>query len=115
MPKNVEQARQALAKRLRDLRTNARLSGRELAARAGWHYTKISKIEHGTTMPSEADLECRQAGSRSIGQVMQRGPPRPRPSSSPGMVTTSMPCLSSIVLVATLRSYPTTTPGASAR
>ena len=57
MPKNVEQARQALANRLRDLRTNARLSGRELAARAGWHYTKISKIEHGTTMPSEADLE----------------------------------------------------------
>ena len=57
MPKNVEQARQALANSLRDLRTNARLSGRELAARAGWHYTKISKIEHGATMPSEADLE----------------------------------------------------------
>jgi transcriptional regulator with XRE-family HTH domain len=57
VPRNVEQARQALANRLRDLRTNARLSGRELAARAGWHYTKISKIEHGTTMPSEADLE----------------------------------------------------------
>jgi transcriptional regulator with XRE-family HTH domain len=57
VPRNIEQARQALANRLRDLRTNARLSGRELAARAGWHYTKISKIEHGTTMPSEADLE----------------------------------------------------------
>lgn len=57
MPRNVEQARQALANRLRDLRLSARLSGRELAAQAGWHFTKVSKIEHGTTMPSEADLE----------------------------------------------------------
>lgn len=57
MPRNVEQARQALANRLRDLRLGARLSGRELAAHAGWHFTKVSKIEHGTTMPSEADLE----------------------------------------------------------
>ena len=45
-----------------------------------------------------------QAGSRSIGHVMQRGPPRPRPSSPPATVTTSMPCLRSIVFVATLRS-----------
>jgi transcriptional regulator with XRE-family HTH domain len=57
VPRNVEQARQALANRLRDLRLSARLSGRELAAQAGWHFTKVSKIEHGTTMPSEADLE----------------------------------------------------------
>ena len=33
---------------------------------------------------------CAQA-SRSIGQLMQRGPPRPRPSSPPGTVITSMP------------------------
>ncbi len=45
-----------------------------------------------------------QAESRSIGHVMQRGPPRPRPSSLPAMVTTSMPCLRSIVFVGTLRS-----------
>jgi transcriptional regulator with XRE-family HTH domain len=57
VPRNVDEARQALANRLRDLRKNARLSGRELAGQAGWHYTKVSKIEHGTTMPSEADLE----------------------------------------------------------
>jgi len=57
VPRNVEQTHQALANRLRDLRLSARLSGRELAARSGWHFTKISKIEHGTTMPSEADLE----------------------------------------------------------
>jgi hypothetical protein len=29
--------------------------------------------------------------SRSIGQLMHRGPPRPRPSSLPGTVITSMP------------------------
>ena len=29
--------------------------------------------------------------SRSMGQLMQRGPPRPRPSSPPGTVITSMP------------------------
>ena len=34
-----------------------------------------------------------QIPSRSMGQVMQRGPPRPRPSSLPWMVTTSMPFL----------------------
>ena len=38
------------------------------------------------------------------GQVMQRGPPRPRPSSLPRMVTTSMPFLRRKVLVVTLRS-----------
>ncbi len=40
-----------------------------------------------------------RAMSRSMVQVMQRAPPRPRPSSLPGMVMTSMPCLRSIVLV----------------
>ena len=43
-------------------------------------------------------------GSRSIGQLMQRGPPRPRPSSLPGMVITSMPRLRRKVLVVALRS-----------
>ena len=48
--------------------------------------------------------EVDYAGSRRMGQVMQRGPPRPRPNSSPAMVTTSMPCLRNMVLVATFRS-----------
>ena len=33
------------------------------------------------------------SASRSIGQDMQRGPPRPRSSSDPAMVITSMPCV----------------------
>jgi transcriptional regulator with XRE-family HTH domain len=63
----VEQAREALGYRLRDIRMDARLSGRQLAALAGWHYTKISKIEHGRSMPSEADIElwCFHCGAES--------------------------------------------------
>lgn len=57
MTGTVQAAREALGIRLRDLRRDARLSGRELAALAGWHFTKVSKIEHGRTMPTEADLE----------------------------------------------------------
>jgi transcriptional regulator with XRE-family HTH domain len=53
----VQAAREALGIRLRDLRKDARLSGRELAALTGWHFTKVSKIEHGRTMPTEHDLE----------------------------------------------------------
>jgi transcriptional regulator with XRE-family HTH domain len=53
----VQQAREALGYRLRDIRLDARLSGRQLAALAGWHFTKISKIEHGRSMPTEADIE----------------------------------------------------------
>ena len=40
-----------------------------------------------------------QMPSRSIGQLMQRAPPRPRPSSSPGMGSTVMPALSYFSLV----------------
>jgi transcriptional regulator with XRE-family HTH domain len=54
----VQQAREVLGYRLRDIRMDAHLSGRQLAAMAGWHYTKVSKIEHGRSMPSQADIEA---------------------------------------------------------
>jgi hypothetical protein len=44
------------------------------------------------------------SGSRSMGQLMQWLPPRPRPSSLLGRVMTSTPALRSKVLVYTLRS-----------
>lgn len=43
-------------------------------------------------------------GSLMMGQVMQWPPPRPRPSSAPTMVMTSIPALRSRVLVWVLRS-----------
>jgi transcriptional regulator with XRE-family HTH domain len=59
---SAQQARQALAGQLRDIRLAAGLTGRELAARAGWHGgSKVSKIEHGTRPPSAGDVRtwCR--------------------------------------------------------
>lgn len=53
---SAQSARQALADRLREIRLDARLSARALAAAAGWHEAKTSKIEHGKQQPSESDL-----------------------------------------------------------
>jgi transcriptional regulator with XRE-family HTH domain len=63
----IQQAREALGYRLRDIRLDARMSGRQLAALTGWHFTKVSKIEHGRSMPSEADIEmwCFHCGAES--------------------------------------------------
>ena len=65
----IQQSRAALGYRLRDIRLDARMSGRQLAALTGWHFTKISKIEHGRSMPSEADIEmwCFHCGAE--GQI----------------------------------------------
>lgn len=52
-----QQAKQALGLRLRDIRRDARLTARGLAELCGWHYSKVSKIEHAVTNPSEDDLE----------------------------------------------------------
>jgi transcriptional regulator with XRE-family HTH domain len=54
----VRQAREALGTRLREIRKDAGLTGRALAATCAWHFTKVSKIEHGTQAPSEADLKA---------------------------------------------------------
>jgi transcriptional regulator with XRE-family HTH domain len=56
---SAQQARQALADQLRDIRLAAGLTGRELAARAGWHSgSKVSKIEHGARPPSADDVRA---------------------------------------------------------
>ena len=61
----VRQAREALGARLREIRKDAGLTGRALAGACSWHFTKVSKIEHGTQAPSEADLKawCRACGA----------------------------------------------------
>jgi transcriptional regulator with XRE-family HTH domain len=55
---SLHQARQALGQRLRDLRKNAGLTGRDLAGLAGWHSSKVSKIEYGKQNPSEDDIRA---------------------------------------------------------
>lgn len=56
MSASVQQARQALGARLREVRKDAGLTGRALATGAAWHFTKVSKIENGARQPSESDL-----------------------------------------------------------
>ncbi|MEU9635189.1 helix-turn-helix transcriptional regulator [Streptomyces tendae] len=53
---SVQQAREALGKRLREIRKDSGLTARDLAARAGWHESKCSRIENGRTPPSDDDL-----------------------------------------------------------
>ena len=52
-----QKAREALGVRLRELRLDAKLTGRQLAAANGWHPTKVSKIENAKITPSVEDLE----------------------------------------------------------
>jgi len=47
---------EALGIRLRDLRRDAGMTGRQLAAQCRWAPSKITKIEHGRQVPSEADI-----------------------------------------------------------
>ncbi|SDH09052.1 Helix-turn-helix domain-containing protein [Sinosporangium album] len=53
---SAQAARFALASKLRELRLDAGLTARALAAKAGWHEAKTSRIEHGKKQPSEPDL-----------------------------------------------------------
>lgn len=49
-------ARQVFASRLRQLRDDAGLNGRDLARRLGWTDAKSSRIANGKTLPSEHDI-----------------------------------------------------------
>jgi transcriptional regulator with XRE-family HTH domain len=53
---DLNQARQALGVRLRGMRRDAGLTGKDLAARLGWLPSKISKIETGQQTPTADDL-----------------------------------------------------------
>ncbi|WP_405162479.1 helix-turn-helix domain-containing protein [Nocardia sp. NBC_01499] len=65
MTSSVHDAAEALGARLRELRHGAGLTGRRLAELAGWHESKVSKIEHGTTKPSDTDIRayCAHTGA----------------------------------------------------
>ena len=75
---------------------------------AGFGYSPLQRPDRaGRTVDADDDLRHQNASgsaSRSIGQDMQRGPPRPRPSSDPAMVITSMSSWRRRVFVSTFRS-----------
>lgn len=52
----IEESRRSLGARLRELRKDAHMDGRQLSAVAGWHWSKTSRIEHGKQTPSEDDI-----------------------------------------------------------
>ncbi|MGW5864882.1 helix-turn-helix domain-containing protein [Streptomyces sp. NPDC055239] len=54
----VQKAREYLARRLREVRKDAGISGRELAVRCGWSESKSSRIENARTPPSDADIRA---------------------------------------------------------
>ncbi|MFF0488214.1 helix-turn-helix domain-containing protein [Nocardia sp. NPDC004068] len=67
MTDSVQQQREALGQRLREIRKSSGVTARELARREGWHESKCSKIEYGRIRPSETDLRayCVQCGAEA--------------------------------------------------
>ncbi|MEU6720701.1 helix-turn-helix transcriptional regulator [Nonomuraea sp. NPDC046802] len=66
MSTDYQQAREALGRRLRELRLaapNGRLTGTQLAERCGWHKSKVSKLENGHTTPTPDDLRMWAGGT----------------------------------------------------
>ncbi|MER8028451.1 helix-turn-helix transcriptional regulator [Streptomyces bauhiniae] len=62
---SAQAARQRVARRLRDLRADAGLTGTELAVLCGWTHPKTSRLENGRTPPSPDDIRrwCRACGA----------------------------------------------------
>lgn len=62
---SAQQALEALGVRLREIRLDGGLTGRDLARATGWHSSKISKIEHAKQTPSVEDIRvwCRHCGA----------------------------------------------------
>lgn len=53
---HVHEARDALGKRLRELRSTAGLRGRQLAESLSWPPAKVSKLENGRQTPTDDDI-----------------------------------------------------------
>lgn len=56
MSTDFQTAREALGARLRELRTEAGLEGRHLAAKLGCQPSKVSRLQNGKQTPAAADL-----------------------------------------------------------
>lgn len=60
---------EGVATRLRGLRAQARLSGKDLADTNGWAQSKVSRIENGLQMPSAGDIEAWCRACRADGAI----------------------------------------------
>ncbi len=66
---NVHEARNALGKRLRELRQQADLSGRQLAESLSWPPSKVSKLENGRQTPSDDDIRAWARATSSVAET----------------------------------------------
>jgi transcriptional regulator with XRE-family HTH domain len=66
---NVHEARTALGKRLRELRSAAGLSGRALAGFLSWPPSKVSKLETGRQAPTDDDIRDWTRATGSEGET----------------------------------------------
>lgn len=53
---SVDEARNALGKRLRELRRRVELTGKQLAESLSWPASKVSKLENGRQTPTDQDI-----------------------------------------------------------
>ncbi|MER6431933.1 helix-turn-helix transcriptional regulator [Streptomyces sp900105245] len=58
MTTDFQTAREALGARLRELRTEAGLEGKDLAGRLGWQSSKVSRLQNGKQTPTREDLSA---------------------------------------------------------
>lgn len=65
----VEEARNALGQRLRELRRQAQLSGKGLADSLSWQPSKVSKIENGKQTPTDDDIRDWTLATNSEGET----------------------------------------------
>lgn len=56
MTTDFQTAREALGARLRELRAEAGLEGKDLAERLGWQPSKVSRLQNGKQTPTREDL-----------------------------------------------------------
>ncbi|MEU1408861.1 helix-turn-helix transcriptional regulator [Streptomyces sp. NPDC005728] len=56
MSTDFQTARETLGARLRELRIEAGLEGKDLAARLGWQTSKVSRLQNGKQTPTREDL-----------------------------------------------------------
>lgn len=69
MPGPAQLAKEAFGSRLREIRLDAGLTGRQLADLTGFHFTKISRVEHGGQNLSDADIRSWCTACGSLDQV----------------------------------------------
>ncbi|MFE7804030.1 helix-turn-helix domain-containing protein [Streptomyces sp. NPDC057430] len=65
MTTDFQSGRETLGARLRELRAEAGLTGKELAEQLGWQESKVSRLQRGKQTPTVDDLE---AWARATGQ-----------------------------------------------